>query len=500
MRPLMTTSDSSSAQQSGTYPEFTSMPIAGRWRAGGAGKTGTDTDPWSGATITEIPLASADDLDEAFAAAADAQRDWAAGPPADRAAVMRAAAAVMESRKEEITGWLVRESGGTQAKAALEWHLVHSVLLEAASIPHRPVGTITPSDIPGKENRVYRQPAGVVAVISPWNFPLQLSARSVAPALAAGNAVVLKPASDTPVTGGLLLARVLEEAGLPPALLSVIVGSGSDIGDAIVSHPVPSVVSFTGSTAVGEQIARTAGIKRLALELGGNGPLVVLDDADLELAADAAVFGSFFHAGQICMIANRIIVDETVHDQFVSLLTSRVRSLRAGDPSAPDTDIGPVINGKQLAAIQVKVQRAVAAGARQLLGGPPAGPAGLLLPPHVLLGTNDVATAREEVFGPVITIIPAVGEEEALRIANDTEYGLSSAVFTRDLDRGTRFALRVQAGMTHVNDAPVNDEPNTAFGGVKASGIGRFGGEWAIREFSTEHWVSVQREPRSFPL
>jgi aldehyde dehydrogenase (NAD+) len=177
------------------------------------------------------------------------------------------------------------------------------------------------------------------------------------------------------------------------------------------------------------------------------------------------------------MIANRIIVDDTVHDQFVSLFTSRVRSLRAGDPAAADTDIGPVINGKQLAAIQDKVQRAVAAGARQLLGGPPAGPAGLLLPPHVLLGTNDVATAREEVFGPVITIISAAGEEEALRIANDTEYGLSSAVFTRDLDRGTRFALRVEAGMTHVNDSPVNDEPNTAFGGVKASEIGRFGGE-----------------------
>jgi aldehyde dehydrogenase (NAD+) len=229
------------------------------------------TDPWSGATITEIPLASADDLDEAFTAAADAQRDWATRPPADRAAVMRAAAAVLESRKEEITGWLVREGGGTQAKAALEADLVHSVLLEAASIPHHSGGAVTPSDIAGKENRVYRQPAGVVAVISPWNFPLQLSARSVAPALAAGNGVVLKPASDTPVTGGLLLARVLEEAGLPPGLLSVIVGSGSDIGDAIVSHPVPSVVSFAGSTAVGEQIARTAGINRLALELGGNG-------------------------------------------------------------------------------------------------------------------------------------------------------------------------------------------------------------------------------------
>jgi aldehyde dehydrogenase (NAD+) len=479
---------------------FTTMPIAGQWRPGRSGQTGTDTDPWSGDTITEIPLADAADLDEAFTAAAAAQRDWAARPPADRAAVMLAAAKLMEDRKDEITGWLVRESGGTVAKAELEWNLARGVTLEAATMPHHVTGSILPSDIPGKENRVYRQPAGVVAVISPWNFPLQLSNRSVAPALACGNAVVLKPASDTPVTGGLLLASVFEQAGLPPGLLSVVVGAGSDIGDAIVAHPVPGVVSFTGSTGVGEGIVKAAGIKRLALELGGNGPLVVLDDADLDAAVEAAVFGSFFHAGQICMIANRLIVDLAVYDEFVSLFTERVRALRAGDPSDPSTDIGPVINARQLSGIQDKVARATAAGARQVLGGPPSGPAGLLLPPHVLLGENQVATASEEVFGPVITIIPAAGEEDALRIANDTEYGLSSAVFTRDAERGVAFAQRVEAGMTHVNDSPVNDDANTAFGGVGTSGIGRFGGQWAVSEFTTEHWISVQRERRSFPI
>ncbi len=459
-----------------------------------------DCDPWSGQTLAEIPLASVEDLDAAFGAAQLAQRDWASRPPADRAEVMLRAADVLTTRKDEITGWLIRESGGTMAKAELEWSLVRSVLLEAASMPHHVTGTIMPSDIPGKESRVYRQPAGVVSVISPWNFPLQLSNRSVAPALACGNAVVLKPASDTPVTGGLLLARIYEEAGLPPGVLSVAVGASSDIGDAMVSHPVPSVVSFTGSTSVGEGITRIAGVKRLSLELGGNGPLVVLDDADLEAAVDAAAFGSFFHAGQICMIANRVIVDLAVLDEFVSLFTDRIRSLRAGNPADPATDIGPVINGRQLSSIHDKVQRAVSAGARQLLGGAPSGPAGLLLPPHLLLGDQDVATAREEVFGPVITVIPAVGEEDALRIANDTEYGLSSAVFTRDLDRGTAFALRVQAGMTHVNDSPVNDDANTAFGGVKASGIGRFGGQWAVSEFTTEHWISVQRGRRRFPI
>jgi aldehyde dehydrogenase (NAD+) len=459
-----------------------------------------DRDPWSGETLAEIPLADSADLDEAYTFAREAQRDWAAKPPASRAAVMRAAAGVLEARKEEVVDWLVHETGGTVAKGEVEWSLVRSGMWEAASMPHHVDGRIMRSDIPGKESRVYREPVGVVAVISPWNFPLQLSNRSVAPALAVGNAVVLKPATDTPVTGGLLLAKLFEEAGLPHGLLNVVVGSGAEIGDAIVEHPVPRVVSFTGSTQVGEGITRKVGIKKLALELGGNGPLVVLDDANLRYAVDAAVFGSFFHQGQICMIANRVIVDSSVHDEFIERFVERVRGLEVGDPSDPGTDIGPVINESQLRAIEDKLRRARLEGANQILGGEPSGPTGLLLPPHVLLADNGVTTAREEVFGPVITVIRAEGEDDALAIANETEYGLSSAVFTGDLDRGVRFALQVEAGMTHVNDAPVNDDANTAFGGEKASGVGRFGGRWAIEEFTTDHWVSVQREPRQFPL
>lgn len=482
------------------YDGFDTMPIAGTWRAGSSDDTQADTDPWSGETLTELRLADRSDLDAAYAAAREAQPAWAAAPPKERAQVMRDAARILTERKDETVRWLVRESGGTLAKAELEHGLVVSVLNEAASMPHHVAGRIMPSDIPGKESRVYRRPVGVVAVISPWNFPMQLSNRSVAPALAVGNAVVLKPAGDTPVTGGLLLAKVFEEAGLPPGLLSVVVGRGSEIGDAIVEHDTPAVVSFTGSTPVGQGIAEKAQIKQLALELGGNGPLVVLDDADLDRAVDAAVFGAFFHAGQICMIANRIVVDASVHDAFVERYVERVGALRVGDPSDPETMIGPVINASQLEGIQDKLARARDDGAEQVLGGDPGGPAGLLLPPHVLLGTNDVATAREEVFGPVITIIRADDEDHALAIANDTEYGLSSAVFTRDVERGVRFGLRVQAGMTHVNDSPVNDDANTAFGGVKASGIGRFGGEWAIDEFTTDHWISVQHEPREFPI
>lgn len=476
------------------------MPIAGTWRGGSADRIGADLDPWSGDTLVEIPLADAEDVNEAYRLAHEAQPAWAAQPPAARAEVLRAAAAIFEARRSEIVDWVVRESGGTVAKGELEWGLVRSVLHEAASMAHHVEGRIMPSDVPGKESRVYRRPVGVVAVISPWNFPLQLSARSVAPALAVGNAVVLKPAGDTPVTGGLLLARIFEDAGLPPGVLNVLIGSGGEIGDALVEHPLARMVSFTGSTAVGEGIVRKAGIKKLALELGGNGPLVVLDDADLDRAVDAAVFGSFFHSGQICMIANRVIVDASVHDEFVERFVDRVGSLKVGDPSDEGTDIGPVINRSQLDGIQDKLARARDEGAEQLLGGDPSGPSGLALPPHVLLAGNDAATAREEVFGPVITIIRAAGEDDALRIANDTEYGLSSAVFTNDAQRGVRFALSVDAGMTHVNDSPVNDDANTAFGGEKASGIGRFGGHWAIEEFTTDHWITIQETQRPFPI
>jgi aldehyde dehydrogenase (NAD+) len=214
----------------------------------------------------------------------------------------------------------------------------------------------------------------------------------------------------------------------------------------------------------------------------------------------AAVFGSFFHQGQICMIANRIIVDATVHDEFLQRFLDRTKSLVVGNPAEPTTQLGPVINSSQLESIQDKLNRAQEQGAQVLLGGEPFGPAGLCLPPHVLTASNDVATAREEVFGPVMTVIRAEGEDDALRLANDTEYGLSSAVLSRDVDRAVRFARRIDAGMTHINDSPVNDDANTAFGGEKGSGIGRFGGQWAIDEFTTDHWISVQHQPREYAI
>ena len=482
------------------YAGFDTMPIDGHWREGATSEVLNDTNPWDGSTLTQIRLASASDVEAAYAAASAAQPGWAAALPEQRATVMRRAAHILDARHNEIANWIISESGGTVAKVEIELGVVRAGLLEAAAMPHHVEGRILPSDIPGKENRVYRRPVGVVCLISPWDFPMYLTNRTLAPALALGNAVVLKPSSNTPVTGGLLLARLFEEAGLPPGVLNVVVGSSSVIGDVLVGHPAPRVVSFTGSTETGLAISRLTGIKKLLLELGGNAPMVVLDDADVDYAVESAVFGSFYNSGQICMIANRVIVDASLHDDFVEAFIERTKRLTVGDPSDPRTFIGPVIDKRQLDSVLDKVQRAVSQGATLALGGDPIGPAGLTLPPQILLGSNDVATAREEVFGPAITIIRADDEAHALQLANDTEYGLSSAVHTRDRERGTRFALQVLAGMTHVNDSPVNEEDNTAYGGEKLSGLGRFGGNWSIDEFTTDHWVSVQHERRPYPF
>jgi aldehyde dehydrogenase (NAD+) len=483
------------------YDGFDKQFIGGSWRAGRSGRTDTDRDPFTGEALIEIPLASGKDLDEAYRAATEAQPAWADALPMERAAVMERAAAVMEARHEEIISWLIREAGSTRLKAQLEWSAVHAVMKEAASVPYRVEGKILPGDVPGKECRVYRQPVGVVGVISPWNWPLQLSNRSVAPALAAGNAVVLKPASDTPISGGLLLGKIYEEAGMPPGVLSVVVGAGSEIGDAFVSHPVPRVISFTGSTPVGRNIARLAAegpiMKKIELELGGNSPMVVLDDADLDHAVNAAVFGKFLHQGQICMITNRFIVQEPVYDAFVDRFASEVRGLKYGNPGDPDTMVGPVINRSQLDGLLEKVRDARASDARELVGGEPEGQ---VLPPHVFADVaNDQPLAHEEIFGPIAPVIRARDEEDALRLANDTSFGLSSSVFTTDVQRGVRFAQRVEAGMTHVNDQPVNDLANNPFGGEKNSGIGRFGGDWAIEAFTTDHWITVQHAPRPYP-
>jgi aldehyde dehydrogenase (NAD+) len=479
------------------------MFIGGSWQSGSSSTVLPDVDPYTGEALVQFRLADVGDVNVAYSVAEAAQPAWATAPPQERRDVVDRAAHIVELRKAEIVEWLVRESGSTRAKAEVEWRMLHLGMFEASSYPFHVAGRILPASVPYKESRVYRVPAGVVGVISPWNFPIHLSNRSVAPALAVGNAVVLKPASDTPVTGAVLLAKIFEEAGLPDGLLNVVIGSGKEVGDAFIDHPIPRVLSFTGSTAVGRTIAEHAGrqIKRVCLELGGNGPFIVFADADLDRAVHAAVAGKFLHQGQICIAINRILVDARIHEDFLGRFLERVAALRTGDPAHPETAIGPIINRKQLDAIAKKVEGSIAKGARVAYRGEASSPSGLVMAPVVLTEvTPDMPTACEEVFGPVASILRFQDEAEAVQLANDTEYGLSSAVFTRDVERGVQVAKRIQAGMTHVNDWPIDDEPNTAFGGEKASGLGRFGGEWALEEFTTDHWISVQDRPRRYPI
>ncbi|BDI20500.1 aldehyde dehydrogenase (plasmid) [Nostoc cf. commune SO-36] len=484
------------------YTGFDRLFIGGRWVTGRSEHKLQPINPYSRDVIIEIPAADKRDLEDAYQEAQRTQVAWAEALPSERSLIMRRAADIMDARREEMISWSIREAGSPRKKAMLEWKAARDVMEQAVSAPYGAQGRILPSDIPGKESRVYRRPVGVVAVVSPWDFALNLANRSIAPALALGNAVVLKPPSNTPVTGGLIFAKIFEEAGLPAGVFSVVAGSASEIGDAFVSHPIPRVITFTGSTKAGRHIGEltmTSPImKRASLELGGNNPLVVLDDADLELAVKAAVFGKFLNSGQICMSINRLIVDERVHDEFVNRFVDRVRNLKIGDPNQADTDIGPIINEAQLNSHIKHIQKAHQESARQLLGG---NPDGLMLPPHVFVDVNNqMSVAREEMFGPIASIIKVRNEAEALQVANDTEYGLSSAVFTRDEGRGLRFARSMQAGMTHINDQTVNDLANAPFGGEKNSGIGRFGGDWAIEEFTTDHWITVQQAPRTYPL
>ncbi|WP_417615407.1 aldehyde dehydrogenase family protein [Oceanisphaera sp.] len=485
-----------------SYQNLELQPLAGQWRPGRSERKLQVVNPYNQQTLLELNLATPEDLDEAFITAREAQVNWAAMAPAARAAVMLKAVEIFDKRKEEIVEWIIKESGSTRIKAQIEWGAARAITLEAASFPSRVHGRILPNDIPGKESRVYRKPLGVVGVISPWNFPLHLTQRSLAPALALGNAVVVKPASDTPITGGLLLAHIFEEAGLPAGVLSVVIGSGAEIGDAFVEHPVPGFISFTGSSEIGLNIGRLASggkhLKHVALELGGNSPFVVLADADVEQAVNAAVVGKFLHQGQICMAINRIIVEQPLVEEFSRRYAERVKALPYGDPSKPETVVGPVINSKQLQGLLTKIETAKAEGASVLVGGEAQGN---VLPPHVFGNvTADMEIAREEIFGPLVGIQTARDEQHALELANQSEYGLSSAVFTGSLERGVRFAQGIQAGMTHINDMPVNDAPNAAFGGEKSSGLGRFNGEWAIEEFTTDHWITVQHEPRRYPF
>ncbi|GAA1909161.1 aldehyde dehydrogenase family protein [Streptomyces durmitorensis] len=482
------------------FTDLAHQYIDGEWKAGSGSWDIIDFNPYNGEKLASITVATADEVDQAYRAAERAQKAWGATNPYARRAVFERALRIVEDREEEISDAIVAELGGTRLKAAFEIHLTKEFLREAVHVALQPEGRILPSPDDTKENRLYRVPVGVVGVISPFNFPLLLSLKTVAPALALGNAVVLKPHQNTPVMGGSFLAKLFEEAGLPAGVLNVVITDIAEIGDAFIEHPVPSVISFTGSDRVGRHVGTVcaANFKRSILELGGNSALVVLDDADIDYAVDAAVFSRFVHQGQVCMAANRILVDRSLEAEFTERFVAKVASLKVGDPADPSTHIGPLINSSQADAVTKTVDQAVAAGAKALLHG---STDGNLVAPTVLTDlAADAPVLRQEVFGPVALLVPFDGEEEAVRIANDTPYGLSGAVHTADVERGVRFAQRINSGMFHVNDGTVHDEPIVPFGGEKHSGVGRLNGESTVDAFTTQQWISVQHGRSRFPF
>lgn len=472
---------------------------SGGWKAGRGG-TSAALEPATGETLATFGVASRDDVLDASRLAAVAQKDWAARKPEERAAVLRRAGMLWEEHAAELDDWIVRESGGIPAKAGLETHTAANECYEASALPGLPAGDVLTTN----EDRwsfARRRPAGVVSVISPFNFPLILGIRAVAPALALGNAVLLKPDPRTTVCAGVSIMRVFEEAGLPPGLLSLLPG-GADVGAALVEAPEVRVIAFTGSTAAGRKIGESAArlLKRAHLELGGNSAMIVLPGADLAKAASAAAFGSFMHQGQICMATGRHLVHEDLYEDYVAALAEKARNLPMGDPKSGTVAIGPVIDAGQLERIDGLVQSAVSSGARLAAGGSVRD--GLFYHPTVLADLHDDHDAwREEIFGPVAPVRSFSTLDEAVRMANDSSYGLSVSILG-DVGEAMKLADRLESGKVHINEQTVSDEPNSPFGGVKDSGNGgRIGGAAANMEAFTEvQWLTMRPEIAPYPF
>ncbi|HET8879569.1 MAG TPA: aldehyde dehydrogenase family protein [Arthrobacter sp.] len=468
------------------------------WRSGGGGASPA-VEPATGGQLGSYGLASVADVREAATAAAKAQKEWAARNPEDRAAVLRRAGQLWEEHAAEIQNWIVRESGGIPPKAALETHIAANECYEASALPSLPAGDVLTSN----ENRwsfARRRPAGVVSVIAPFNFPLILSIRAVAPALALGNAVLLKPDPRTTVCGGVSVIRIFEEAGLPPGLLSLLPG-GAEIGAAVVEAEEVRVIAFTGSTAAGRKIGETAGrlLKRAHLELGGNNALIVLPGADIARAASAAAFGSFMHQGQICMAAGRHIVHEDIYDEYVAALSEKANHLPVGDPKSGTVALGPVIDERQLQRVDGIVQDAVRAGATLAAGGTHDG---RFYQPAVLVDLDTDSPAwKDEIFGPVAPVMKFATVDEAVALANDNEYGLSIGILG-DVGLAMTIADRLDSGKVHINEQTVSDEANSPFGGTKNSGNGsRIGGHHANMESFTEiQWLTIRPDIAPYPF
>ncbi len=468
------------------------------WNATSGGTTPV-LEPATGDTLTTVGFADPSDVEKAAARAAEAQQEWAATPFDERAAILRRAGDLIKDHAEELHSWIMRESGAVPGMAGLQTNVAAGECFEAAALASRPLGELLPTPKP-QMSLARRLPVGVVGVISPFNAPLILSSRSVAPALALGNAVVLKPDPRTPITGGIILARAFEEAGLPDGLFHVLPG-GADVGAALVEDPNVDMISFTGSTEAGKKVGEAAArhTKKTLLELGGNSATIIFDDADLDLALSAGAFGSFMHQGQICMTTGRHLVHEGIKDTYVEKLAEKATGLPVGNPATDEVALGPIIDEGQRDNIHDLVTSSVDAGARLAAGGEYEG---LFYRPTVLDGvTRDTPAYATEVFGPVAPVIGFSDVDEAVALASDTPYGLSLGIITRDVMKAVDVAGRIPSGIVHINDQTVADEPIVPFGGVGASGNGtRIGGDANLDAFTETQWLTIAGEVPQYPF
>ena len=478
-----------------------SLLINGLDRPAASGRTYDRIDPFTEKLATRAPAAGLDDVTAAIDAASAAFLAWSKTGPGQRRAILMKAADIMDSKVGEFTKLMIEETGATAPWAGFNVMFAANILREAGAMTTQIAGEIIPSDKPGTLAMGVRQAAGVCLAIAPWNAPVILGTRAVAMPIACGNTVIFKASEQCPGTHR-LIATALAEAGLPSGVINVITNAPEDapqIVEALIAHPAIRRVNFTGSTKVGKIIAELSGrhLKPALLELGGKAPLVILDDADIDGAVNAAIFGAFMNQGQICMSTERIIVHQAIADEFVAKLAARAAKLPAGDPRG-HVVLGSLISLDAAKKMDVLIADAEAKGAKLVAGGKRTGTVvEATLLDHV---TPDMRVYAEESFGPVKPIIRVADEDEAVRVANDTEYGLSSAVFSRDVQRALAVAARIESGICHINGPTVNDEAQMPFGGVKGSGYGRFGGKAAIAEFTDLRWVTIEDSAQHYPF
>lgn len=478
----------------------TNLLIGGETTPASGGATFVRNDPATGAPATRAPAASVEDADRAVDAARAAFPAWAAMLPGQRRALLLKAADTMEARRAEFVACGIAEAGGSPIWYGFNVTLAANMLREAASMTTQIAGEVIPSDMPGSMAMGLRQPCGVVVGIAPWNAPIILGTRAIAMPLACGNTVVLKASELCPALHR-MIGTVFEEAGFPAGVVNVISNAPQDapqIVERLIAHPAVRRINFTGSTRVGRIIAEQAArhLKPVLLELGGKNPVIVLDDADLDAAVEAAAFSAFFNQGQICMSADRIIVDRKIAPAFVEKLAAKTATLKAAISGAP---LAGMVDAAAATRVAHMVDDALARGA-SVLPARPAQDGNILQPAIVDNVTRDMLVYQEESFGPIVSVLRFDSDEEAIRLANDSEYGLSSAVFSRDIARAMAVAQRIESGICHINGPTVHDEAQMPFGGVKGSGYGRFGGKAAIAEFTDLRWITIQTTPRHYPI